>query len=145
MMISAERSICTGCGLCVDVCPHGAITIQDSIAVIDSRLCRECGVCAEVCPVEAIHIVEPMYANPRKGGQNMRGRGWFGRGSWGWGRGNPHPFCRLYPWLPRRWWAAPYAHPHAVTIPYGNFGYPYSGIGARCPMTGAPHYPAYGR
>lgn len=27
----------------------------------------------------------------------------FGRG-W-WGRGNPYPFCRFYPWLPRRWWA----------------------------------------
>lgn len=32
-----------------------------------------------------------------------RGRfgGWFGPG---WGRGNPYPFCRFFPWLPRRWW-----------------------------------------
>ena len=56
----------------------------------------------------------------------MRGRGWFGWGrgmgfgpgmgrgmgfgrgmgmGMGWGRGNPYPFCRFYPWLPRRWWA----------------------------------------
>ena len=36
------------------------------------------------------------------------GRGWFGRGGrWGgwWGRGNPYPFCRFYPWLPWRRWA----------------------------------------
>ncbi|MBC7115347.1 MAG: hypothetical protein PWR13_1222 [Archaeoglobi archaeon] len=30
----------------------------------------------------------------------------FGRGRGFW-RGNPYPFCRFYPWLPRRWWAYP--------------------------------------
>jgi hypothetical protein len=46
-----------------------------------------------------------------------RGR-WFGRGFAGYGRGygtfgwsggfgNPYPFCRWFPWLPRRWWAYP--------------------------------------
>lgn len=30
----------------------------------------------------------------------------FGRGlGLGRGMGNPYPFCRFYPWLPRRWWA----------------------------------------
>ena len=28
------------------------------------------------------------------------GRGWF--------RGNPHPFCRWFPWLPRWWWTGMY-------------------------------------
>ena len=42
-------------------------------------------------------------------------RGYWGRrrGFWGWGRGNPYPFCRLYPWLPRGWWRwgySPYAY-----------------------------------
>jgi len=47
-----------------------------------------------------------------------RGRGWFGRGwlgwtAWPWAawpgwRGNPYPFCRWYPWLPRGWWRMPY-------------------------------------
>jgi len=38
-------------------------------------------------------------------------RGWAGRGFWfGWGRGfgNPYPFCRWFPWLPRWWWTYPY-------------------------------------
>lgn len=57
------------------------------------------------------------------------GRGWgfgwfgapFGRG---WRRGNPFPFCRWFPWLPRWWWATPYAGYYAKTIPYlGIFGY----------------------
>lgn len=52
-----------------------------------------------------------------------RGRNWFGRGFWkwgayggfrspypggGWGRGNPYPFCRRFPWLPRGWWMMPH-------------------------------------
>jgi len=46
------------------------------------------------------------------------GRGWFGPG---WGRGNPYPFCRFFPWLPRRWWAFgyPYFRPWVPYIPYG--------------------------
>ena len=26
----------------------------------------------------------------------------------GWGRGNPYPFCRWFPWLPRWWWTGMY-------------------------------------
>lgn len=37
------------------------------------------------------------------------GRGMYGPGPgyWGFGRGlgNPTPFCRFHPWLPKRWWA----------------------------------------
>ncbi|HUW45539.1 MAG TPA: 4Fe-4S binding protein [Dehalococcoidia bacterium] len=104
-MIFVDRKKCSGCALCVEACPQGAIRIQDSIAVIDQRLCRQCEVCAEVCSAGAIRVVEPVYAKSRKGGDTMRGRGWFGWGCWGWGRGNPYLFCRFYPWLPRRWWA----------------------------------------
>ena len=25
-----------------------------------------------------------------------------------WGRGNPYPFCRFFPWLPRWWWSGMY-------------------------------------
>jgi ferredoxin len=143
-MIFIESKKCTGCGLCVEACPQGAIAIQDSVAVIDQRLCRQCGVCAEVCPAAAIHVVEPVYANLRKGGDSMRGRGWFGRGYWGWGRGNPYPFCHFYPWLPRRWWATPYAGQYVATTPYLGYGYPYfSGRGGYYPAAGAPYYPGY--
>lgn len=73
--------------------------------MIDHRICSQCGSCAEMCPTGAICVLEPVYAKSGKGGDSMRGRGWFGWGYPGWGRGNPYPFCRFYPWLPRRWWA----------------------------------------
>jgi len=60
------------------------------------------------------------------------GRGWFGRGI-GWRRGNPYPFCRNFPWLPRWWWATPYAGQYAATIPY---------MGYSSPVYGA-YYPPY--
>jgi len=58
-----------------------------------------------------------------------RGRFYFGPGFWkggpgpaswaggGWGRGNPSPFCRFFPWLPRRWWAYPGAAFGAGQLP----------------------------
>ena len=63
-----------------------------------------------------------------------RGRG-FGRGFWsgfgpgrGMGMGNPYPYCRNFPWLPRRWWTGMYGAmapaPGMYPMPY--YGYPYS-------------------
>ncbi|HEX76006.1 MAG TPA: hypothetical protein G4O12_05405 [Dehalococcoidia bacterium] len=71
------------------------------------------------------------------------GMGWFGWGrgrGWGWGWGNHYPFCRNFPWLPRWWWATPYANQYAATIPYyWGYGYPYYGIGY-VPPYGYPGY-----
>lgn len=56
------------------------------------------------------------------------GYGAYPFGGWG-GRGNPFSFCRNFPWLPRWWWATPYAGQYASTIPYYGYGYPTYGMG----------------
>ena len=135
-MFNIDSSKCTGCGICADTCPQRAITIYNDLAVINQRLCTQCGTCTEICPVGAIYEVAPAYAQLGKGGDKMRGRSWFGRGWPGRGRGNPYPFCRFYPWLPRRWWATPYVGQYSANIPYMGYGYP--GYGAYYP-TYAPY------
>lgn len=63
------------------------------------------------------------YGRGRGGGYG-RGMG-VGRGYWagmapriGWGRGmgNPYPYCRFYPWMPRRWWAMGMS-PYSGSVP----------------------------
>lgn len=46
---------CTGCGLCVDVCPNEVLDLVDDIAaIVNADACTGCSDCAEECPVEAI-------------------------------------------------------------------------------------------
>jgi len=44
-----------GCGICVNICPTGALTVND-IAVIKAQRCTGCGACVTVCPFEAISL-----------------------------------------------------------------------------------------
>jgi heterodisulfide reductase subunit A len=45
---------CSGCGVCLNVCPYGAISLSPSHAAICAALCRGCGSCAAACPANAI-------------------------------------------------------------------------------------------
>ena len=56
MAAQVDEDKCVGCGLCVDVCPVEAITLEADKAKVDEDKCTECGQCVEECPNEAISI-----------------------------------------------------------------------------------------
>jgi len=48
---------CTGCGRCVEVCPHGIFVMEEKRARITDRdRCMECGACALNCEYGAIEV-----------------------------------------------------------------------------------------
>jgi ferredoxin len=48
---------CTGCGMCLDVCPHEVFTMNGAHALIRNRdACMECGACSRNCPAGAISV-----------------------------------------------------------------------------------------
>jgi electron transport complex protein RnfB len=51
----ADRDRCTACGLCIDVCPMGAIVI-DETAFPDPEKCIGCGLCISSCPEESLYL-----------------------------------------------------------------------------------------
>ena len=57
-MLYVDERLCTGCGLCVDVCAQEAITLVGNVASIDEARCMSCGRCVDMCLTEAIINVE---------------------------------------------------------------------------------------
>jgi NAD-dependent dihydropyrimidine dehydrogenase PreA subunit len=55
LIVDSER--CTGCGLCVAVCPVMAVSLIEGKASIDQTRCDECLQCIEECPENAIHQI----------------------------------------------------------------------------------------
>jgi NAD-dependent dihydropyrimidine dehydrogenase PreA subunit len=52
-----DATACTGCGMCVQVCPRGVFEINGKKAAItDKDLCMECGACVSNCAFNAISV-----------------------------------------------------------------------------------------
>lgn len=56
MTATVDPGLCTGCGMCVDMCSMGAISIRDNTAQVDALKCNGCGICKDECPVGAISM-----------------------------------------------------------------------------------------
>jgi len=53
-----NEELCAGCGMCVDVCPYDAPSMNQlwGVSRINAVLCKGCGACAVTCPSKAIRL-----------------------------------------------------------------------------------------
>lgn len=52
----SNPSLCTGCGMCVDVCPYDALSLKDGKVEVNEVLCEGCGTCSATCLRAAIEV-----------------------------------------------------------------------------------------
>jgi ferredoxin len=60
---TVDEARCVDCGACAEVCPFGALSMEDGALVIDDDACMGCGVCVAKCPQEALSLSQ----DPAKG------------------------------------------------------------------------------
>ena len=53
----ANPNLCTACGMCVDVCPYDALSLNDVVVVVNEVLCEGCGTCSATCLRGAIEVL----------------------------------------------------------------------------------------
>lgn len=55
--LTLNNDACVGCGMCIDVCPHGVLALEGRKArMVDRNGCMECGACAKNCPTGALTV-----------------------------------------------------------------------------------------
>jgi heterodisulfide reductase subunit A len=55
LIAMVDEDVCTGCGICIEICPYEARTINEKkrIAEVNDALCAGCGACIAACPSNA--------------------------------------------------------------------------------------------
>ncbi|MCD6194479.1 MAG: CoB--CoM heterodisulfide reductase iron-sulfur subunit A family protein [Candidatus Aminicenantes bacterium] len=56
LVAQVNEHLCTGCSMCVDVCPFSALSIVEGKAKVNEVLCEGCGTCAATCLRSAIEV-----------------------------------------------------------------------------------------
>jgi NAD-dependent dihydropyrimidine dehydrogenase PreA subunit len=55
--LQLNKEKCSGCGMCMVVCPHAVFSMNSGRVQIENRDgCMECGACAMNCPTGALSV-----------------------------------------------------------------------------------------
>jgi heterodisulfide reductase subunit A len=58
IIAEVTEEICSGCAICIAMCPYGAISRKEKgekkVAQVDKALCKACGTCVAACPSGAM-------------------------------------------------------------------------------------------
>jgi 4Fe-4S ferredoxin len=65
--LTLDRTLCTGCGICKEICPREAIEIKTVPRAegekakpptidVDEKKCQYCGICESICPFGALKV-----------------------------------------------------------------------------------------
>lgn len=56
--LRVNPDLCTGCGTCLEVCPHEVLYLyKKRVGMRNRDACMECGACSRNCPVGAVSVV----------------------------------------------------------------------------------------
>jgi heterodisulfide reductase subunit A len=60
IIAKVDTDLCSGCRICEDLCPYGAIEMNEEDGIITANVieasCKGCGVCGTACPTKAITL-----------------------------------------------------------------------------------------
>jgi len=55
--LDLQEGKCTGCAMCLTVCPHEVFRLAgNKVEIADRDACMECGACQRNCPAGAIRV-----------------------------------------------------------------------------------------
>jgi heterodisulfide reductase subunit A2 len=59
LIAEVAEDICSGCGICVEVCPYTARVMDDfkRISTVNQAVCQGCGACIAACPNKACELI----------------------------------------------------------------------------------------
>ncbi|MBN1299458.1 MAG: DUF362 domain-containing protein [Actinobacteria bacterium] len=67
-----DKTKCTLCGICIEICPENAIEEEDKKLVFDYKKCIRCYCCSEMCPEGAIELKYSFIGNLIFGRKNIK-------------------------------------------------------------------------
>ena len=57
--LKVDPEFCKECGICIAVCPKGALSFyNESVVTVDAEKCVACGTCVQICPDYALSFQE---------------------------------------------------------------------------------------